>query len=557
MKKKRYILGGLLCATALLGATFFYLKKQDVETPDTLWMTQRNIPEKITLKSYINGNFARQQGDLDKALNDYLKVLQQDPENLRLLQDVYLLAMMQGKIDLILPYLNQLQKIEPPLKMLDYLQIAQAIRQGNTKSALAQLSHTKKHSPLAPLLQSWIYVKLGQKEKALLVLQELNDKKAFHFTKAYQTFLIASYLNDKELKDEALAQMHDKRLPAVGYFQLLKKQVEKHEKWEESNLFQQLKKMEKNYPATAELIQQFSEPELTWDKGLAEIFYFVSADSPDQLSKEEALFLNSIALYLSPDKQLALIWGAELNEVLEFPKIGLNYYEKLKSMNATLWFKKATLLQQSHRTSEALQILKKLYPKNQQNIPLLRQMGQIYLQNNQTQEALKTYFKILNQQPSPLDNDELATIYLLRASIYYQTQETDKMIADLEKANILKPNNPTIQNDLGYNLLLVDKIDEGFKFIQQAFQQQPQSPYILDSLAFAYYKKNQVKTALPFAEKALTLMPQSALVNMHLGEIYEALGRQREALFQYQKALNLKNDLTPDLEKKLTQKTKN
>ena len=77
MKKKRYILGGLLCATALLGATFVYLKKQDVETPDTLWMTQRNIPEKIKAIEQRNRlslleSIVADAGRALKALDEFL-----------------------------------------------------------------------------------------------------------------------------------------------------------------------------------------------------------------------------------------------------------------------------------------------------------------------------------------------------------------------------------------------------------------------------------------------------------------------------------------------------
>jgi Flp pilus assembly protein TadD len=90
--------------------------------------------------------------------------------------------------------------------------------------------------------------------------------------------------------------------------------------------------------------------------------------------------------------------------------------------------------------------------------------------------------------------------------------------------------------------------------IESAYLKNPKDPYILDSMAFAYYKKNQEKVALPLAEKALNLMPQNALINMHLGDIYHANGRYREAFFQYKKALDLKEDLTPKTKKEIQEK---
>lgn len=128
------------------------------------------------------------------------------------------------------------------------------------------------------------------------------------------------------------------------------------------------------------------------------------------------------------------------------------------------------------------------------------------------------------------------------------------MIADLERAQALMPNDPMLKNDIGYYYLDAGQVDKGFDLIQEAYNERPQDPYILDSLAYAYYKKDQSQTALIFAERALNTLPQSALINMHLGDIYHATGRFREAGYQYKKALDLKEDLTPELEEEINQK---
>jgi Flp pilus assembly protein TadD len=49
-------------------------------------------------------------------------------------------------------------------------------------------------------------------------------------------------------------------------------------------------------------------------------------------------------------------------------------------------------------------------------------------------------------------------------------------------------------------------------------------------------------------------MPQNALINMHLGDIYYDIGRLREAKFQYKKALDLKENLTPEQEMQIKNK---
>ena len=77
-------------------------------------------------------------------------------------------------------------------------------------------------------------------------LNELDEKK-FASAKGYQTFLLGAYLNDPSAIEKGIQQMQGKRLPAVGFFPLLKKYVAPN-----ADLFQQYEKMVKNYPVTAD-----------------------------------------------------------------------------------------------------------------------------------------------------------------------------------------------------------------------------------------------------------------------------------------------------------------
>lgn len=542
-----------ICVVLLYAGGRFYVAHQEKEEWENLWKTNRSLPEDLDVHAYLSGNFARQTGKADVALKAYLNALEKDPNNQSLRQEIYLLAMIQGQAPLFLPYLDKFTHQAKAEMMADYVQVAHLIQQGKTQQAVKVLTYKKTHpidKLLVPLIKSWIYAKEGQRPQAFQILNELDEKK-FAFAKGYQTFLLGAYFNDSSAIEKGIQQMQGKRLPAVGFFPLMKKYVAPN-----ADLFQQYEKMVKNYPVTADLIQFMGQQNLTFDTGLAEIFYFVSADEGNNLlDKKEALFLNSVALLLDPHKTLALIWGAELTQALNLPQVSLLYYAHLPQKNATLLFKQAHLMTLVNQSDKAMEILTSLKTTNQDNVPLLTLMAQIYTEKHQEHEALKLYDLILNQYAKKLDNKNLAKTHLMRANINYNLGRTDDLILDLEKAYILMPDDAMIQNDLGYNKLLQGQTDEGFELVQQAYQKNPKSPYILDSLAFAYSQKNQFLVALPFAERALELMPQSALINMHLGDIYQALGRKREAQFQYKKALDLKTDLTPEMEKTLAQKS--
>ena len=549
-----YTVGGCLFLGLAYGSLYFYFQYKSSLPEKNIWTTERVLPESLDMRSYLAGNYARQKGLTDKALDSYLNVLKKDPKNTRLIQDVYLLAMIQGRPESAEPYLESVSKENSNKFMVDYFQALQAIKLGKTEQALRLLEHKNKQAVdkiLIPLISSWIYAKQGNRPKAIQVLDKIKDPQ-FAFTKGYQRFLLGAYFNDSEIIQLGLLQMQGKRLPAIGYFPLVKKHTEKKQKWEKSDLFEQFQKTIKNYPATAELMVQKGEEKLTIESGLSESLYLISADSGNGLlTKEEALFFNSLALYLNPKKQLALIWGAELSESLELPHVCLQYFERITPKNATLRFKQASVLVELGKAEEALKILNTLKKDNQENVALLTLLGQIYIDTNKKQEALNIYNHLINDLDLKLKNPELSKLYLIRANLNYDLNRTDNLLADLEKAHILQPDDPMIQNDLGYHKLLHGQVAEGFDLINQAYKQKPQDPYILDSLAFAYYQKQQYNAALPFAEKALELMPQSALINMHLGDIYQGLGRHRESRFQYKKALDLKVDLPKKFESKL------
>ncbi len=524
------------------------------ENYEDIWKTHRKLPSNLALNAYLAGNYAKKSHHIPLALDAYEKVLKADPDQTRLLKEFYVLAMFQGKPQMLLPYLDK-EAIRDSL-FSDYLKAAQLFKDDPylLLQYLQKKPHQQADTVIIPLIQTWYFAKENNKESATASLKLLKDNR-LNYIQGYHEFLLGQYFNDEELQNKGWQKIQDKKLPAISFFPLLKKYAQKNQIWEKTQFYKQFQKMEKLYPATADLIQQFGQSKITPETGLAESFYFLSAEGAMGLfSKEELIILNSIALFLQPDKNLSLIWGAELNQAFDLPHISLDYYNRIPSKSATLLFKEAAVLLLADRYQEAEQIMEDLQKTNPNHIPLLTLMGQNYVATKQNQKALKIYdhlIPLLEQNPQ---NKPLAEAYATRANLYQKNDQAEKMLSDFQRAQILMPDDAILQNNIGYNYLEMDRIDEGFELIQKAYHNRPQDPYILDSLAFAYYKKNHPQTALPFAEKAINLLPKSSLINMHLGDIYQAIGRTREAGFQYKKALDLKDDLTPEMEEQLHKK---
>ena len=555
MKKRIWIypvLGVLISTCFVVGYLKNPIRLSNLNQSD-LWFSKRPLPEVIAMNSYLAGNVARNNQDFSRAISAYTDVLQKDPMNASLLEETYLLAMLQGNPEVIVPFLNSL----PNNKMLvDYARVTQHFKNNQITDAFALLKGKPAKGAdelLLPLVKAWLYVAQNDSQKAV---REIDKLQGAPFIKGYQKVLLGTYFKDDALVQAGINQIGDHTIPAIGYFPLLKEIVTKTGNWEKSALNKKYQELNQTYPATADLLVQVAQKEITPEKGLAESFYVVSAlGGNGHFTREESMAANSLALFLDPGKQIGLVWGGELAEGLHLPKVALSYYERLSFHSATLDFKREATLMLSDRTDEALPILEKLEKTNANSIPLLTLLGQAYQETNQNEKALAVYNRLIPLLEATPKNEPLTQAYLTRG-ILYGSESSEKMLADLKRAHALDPENAMLLNDLGYHQLENGQIDEGFDMVQQAYQKKPHDPYILDSLAFGYWKKGQASVALPLAERALNLMPQSALINMHLGDIYATLGRHREARFQFKKALDLKTDLTEKLTQELTQKLK-
>ena len=204
----------------------------------------------------------------------------------------------------------------------------------------------------------------------------------------------------------------------------------------------------------------------------------------------------------------------------------------------------------------ALPIFKELLKRNVSNPVILLLIAQSYDSNGDCKSALPFYER---------------TLFLMNRwgitqakKVKFQTAQCylkEKRFKEFEKyayaALQEDPTDAEILNYMAYEWLERDmNLKEALVFLEKAYEQAPNSPDILDSLAWAYFKKGDPQKALPYAEKAVDLLGASSVANMHLGDIYKALGRIREAQSQYEKALALQFDLTPELEKELLERLK-
>lgn len=138
--------------------------------------------------------------------------------------------------------------------------------------------------------------------------------------------------------------------------------------------------------------------------------------------------------------------------------------------------------------------------------------------------------------------EPLAEALAQRSIIYEQFGKREKMIADLETALKLTPDNAQIMNNLGYSLLSdSERLDEGFALLQTAYQINPDDTAVNDSIGWAYYLKGDAESALPYLRYSFENDPGPE-VAAHLGEVLWALGERDRAVDVWTQAAHLTGD---------------
>lgn len=182
-------------------------------------------------------------------------------------------------------------------------------------------------------------------------------------------------------------------------------------------------------------------------------------------------------------------------------------------------------------------------------------LGEIYRDNGNSKGAVSAYDQAITLSGGKAD-DELWSVYYVRAMAYDDLGQWDKAEADLKTALSYRPDNPHVLNYLGYSY--ADKninMGEAREMVMKALVHAPTDPYITDSLGWVYFRQGDMEQALALLERAVSLKPYDPVLNDHLGDVYNKIGRTLEARYQWRRAMDYA-DATKDAKLIETLKTK-
>ncbi len=145
-------------------------------------------------------------------------------------------------------------------------------------------------------------------------------------------------------------------------------------------------------------------------------------------------------------------------------------------------------------------------------------------------------------------------LLLLESNVLDQLGRFDEAITVLRKAQVLAPEHPTLQNNLGY--LLLERggdLDEAARLIGASVAKDPQNGSVQDSWGWVLFKQGKFGEAEKSLRRASELSPYSPEVRKHLGETLIKLGRRSEAAEQWERALAFSFPGRKQLERRLAE----
>ena len=151
-------------------------------------------------------------------------------------------------------------------------------------------------------------------------------------------------------------------------------------------------------------------------------------------------------------------------------------------------------------------------------------------------EAVGVLDKVIAANPAGAD----WALYFERGTSLDRAGRWPEAEKDLQKALVLRPDQPDVLNYLGYSWVTRgEKLPQAMVMLQKAYLAQPNSGEIADSLGWAYYSLGDYKQAVQKLERAVSLEPVNPEINDHLGDAYWRAGRRTEAQYQWTRVLTL------------------
>ena len=515
--------------------------------------------------SYLSARLAASEHDMANAAKLYRESLDSDPDNSDLLGRAFLYTAAAGDVDGAVSLAKRVVAGETDNRAARLALAVVALKRGNFAEARKEINQSGKGPFTAltlSLLDGWSALGTGDADAALNDLKDLTSEGGTAALVAYHKALmldLAGRATDADTAyQEALAQAPSSPRMVEAYGRYL----ERAGRADEARTFYTKYARDTGVQPVVEAglarLAAGSKPERLIPRaqdGAAESLFGIAASLTDETSADVAILYLRLALYLSPDFDLAKIVLADRFEALKKFDDAIAVYRSIDN-DSPYHFAAAvqvavdeTRLDQDDKAIADLTALTRRQPDE---LTAWTALGDAYRDAQRYGEAAEAYdhaVKLLN----PI-TDKDWPLYYARGVSEERAHRWSEAEQDLQQALKLSPDQPQVLNYLGYSW-----VDQGRNYpaalamLEKARALSPYDGYIVDSVGWAYYRIGRYQDAAKTLEDAVLLVPGDPTINEHLGDAYWMVGRKLDAHFQWSHALafGAEDKQKSEIEKKL------
>ncbi len=517
--------------------------------------------------TYLEGNLAAAEGDLNSAAAFYADTLRQDPDNNDLLTRTFLYAATVGDTERAILLASRITAQQPDNRAARLVLAVAAMAKKNYSAALDNI-HKASQGPFTSLtnsvLEAWALEGQGNTEGALKALDALQSQSGVQGLYAFHKALILDSAG--RTKDAEAAYKESLSLTGAGprVADAYGRFMEIHGNTTGAReLYARLEKENPSHPVAQEARARLAagakpKPMIeTPAEGAAEGLFGIAASLTEDRSADVAMFYLNLTLYLRPDLDLARVLLADHYEQQEKYDIANAIYGKIGTSSpyhGMIEVQKAINEARQSHTGKAVAELQAMGQREPNNVDVWTALGDIYRSAEKYPEASAAYDKAV--AAAGTSDERLWNLYYARGVSEERSKHWDNAERDLKESLKLKPDQPQVLNYLGYSWVDQGRnLKEAVGMLEKARALRPLDGYIVDSVGWAYFRLSRFKDAATTLEQAVLLTPGDPTVNDHLGDAYWRVGRKNEARFQWSHALALEPtaDRKLIIEKKLEQ----
>ncbi len=170
--------------------------------------------------------------------------------------------------------------------------------------------------------------------------------------------------------------------------------------------------------------------------------------------------------------------------------------------------------------------------------------GAAYSHEGQYDRAISDYTKALEINPKD------AKAYCNRGNVYCRKGEYDRAISDYTKALEINPRGAEAYYNRGITWCIKGQHDQAISDFRKALQINPNNPRYVDAYVnqeIVYYEeKSQYDQAISDYTEALEINPGDAKVYINRGRVYYLKGEYDKSWEDFEKALELGNQVPPE-----------